>query len=46
MPQGAPLFEKMRCGGKDYYGAGISSNITKSSLRAIVTAINKILMEA
>ncbi len=42
----AITYIQMRCGGKDYYGAGISSNITKSSLRAIVTAINKILMEA
>ena len=39
----AITYIQMRCDGKDYYGAGISSNITKSSLRAIVTAINKIL---
>ena len=26
-----------------FYGAGISSNITKSSLRAVVSAANKIL---
>ena len=42
----AITYIQMHCDGKDYYGAGISSNITKSSLRAIVTAINKILIEA
>ena len=29
--------------GKVYFGAGISSNITESSLRAVVSAANKIL---
>ncbi len=29
--------------GKSYFGAGISSNITKSSLKAIVSAFNKVL---
>lgn len=29
--------------GKDFFGAGVSTNVSKSSLRAIVSAINKIL---
>lgn len=31
--------------GRDYFGAGTSSNISKSSLRAVVSAINKMLAE-
>ena len=31
--------------GKTHYGAGISSNVTKSSLRAIVSVVNQILKE-
>lgn len=31
--------------GRDYFGAGISSNITKSSLRAAVSAANKCMAE-
>lgn len=31
--------------GRDFFGAGTSSNIAKSSLRAVVSAINKMLAE-
>lgn len=32
-------------GDKTYFGAGISSNVSKSSLRGIVSAVNRMLME-
>lgn len=41
----AITYLKIRSKEKTYYGVGISSSVTKSSLRAVVSALNKLILD-